>query len=37
VRITNYATNGAEISRANYQPAYDEQIVPGEIKVSVLA
>lgn len=36
VTMTNYATNDMEISRSNYAPTYDEQIVPGKITVSIL-
>ncbi len=34
VKITNYSANDLEVSRTNYEPGYDEQIVPGTITVS---
>lgn len=37
VRMINYAASGEEISRANYEPSYDEQVVPGEIKIQILS
>lgn len=36
VRVMNYAINNSEISRTNYTPEYDEQIIPGTITVERL-
>lgn len=37
VRMINFSSNGSEVARTNYDPAYDEQVVPGEIRVSILS
>jgi len=34
-QITSFAVNGTEMSRKNYAPKIDQQIVPGLIKISV--
>lgn len=34
VQITRYAPNGIQTTRTNYQPGYNEQIIPGNISVS---
>lgn len=36
-RLTNYSVGGEELSRTNYTPRYDEQVVPGEITVTILS
>jgi uncharacterized phage protein gp47/JayE len=35
VQITKYAPNGRQAVRTNYQPAFNEQVIPGGISVSL--
>ena len=34
VIVKSYSVNGQEILRRNYQPAVDEQVIPGEIQAT---
>jgi len=35
VIVKRFSINGSELTRRNYKPAYDEQIIPGDIVVGV--
>jgi hypothetical protein len=35
VIVKKYAVNGVEIMRRNFQPAYDEQITPGNVNINI--
>jgi uncharacterized phage protein gp47/JayE len=36
VIVTGYAADGIQVPRSNYKPKYNEQIIPGEINVSIV-